>query len=310
VAASAPAPRYEILGLSRAAAAAYDGRSRQPLRPRRRPAEEEALMTTTAPTRPPSAAARATLVALAAASLLSACGGGGDAPPAGPSTLVVTGSTSSVATAAAPAWRERLLAWLLPGAAHAAPVTAGSPTVLRLRFHSLWISPYTDCREPTVVQTYDPPREFNLFDAPTLFAGTPAAGTYHCLIFEADDLKTIVPDAAAQTAFPAHCRVGTEYTTDLYRAPDNDFRRLDGSVITARGSRAVPVRDRVYFYASTDRAAVTARGPSIHQTLPLTAPLVVPGRTTLYVDATNGLLGDVEDGIGFCAVEGGVMGFR
>jgi hypothetical protein len=280
VAGSAPALRYEVLGLSRAAAAAYDGRSRQPLRPRRRPAEEEALMTTTAPTRPPSAAASATLVALAAASLLSACGGGGDAPPAGPSTLVVTGSTSSVATAAAPAWRERLLAWLLPGAAHAAAVTAGSP------------------------------REFNLFDAPTLFAGTPAAGTYRCLIFEADDLKTIVPDAAAQTAFPAHCRVGTEYTTDLYRAPDNDFRRLDGSVITARGSRAGPVRDRVFFYASTNHAAVTARGPSLRQTLTLTAPLVVPGRTTLYVDATNGLLGDVEDGIGFCVVEAGVMGFR
>jgi hypothetical protein len=276
---------------------------------RRRPAEEEALMTTTAPTRPPSAAARATLVALAAVSLLSACGGGGDAPPAG--TLVVTGSTSSVATAAAPAWRERLLAWLLPGAAHAAAVTAGSPTVLKLTFHSLRISPNDDCSGPyTVVQTYDPPREFNLFDAPTLFAGTPAAGTYRCLIFEADDLKTIVPDAAAQAAFPTHCRVGTEYTTDLYRAPDNDFRRLDGSVITARGSRAVPVRDRVFFYASTNRAAVTARGPSIHQTLPLTAPLVVPGRTTLYVDATDGLLGDVEAGIGFCVVEAGVMGFR
>jgi hypothetical protein len=116
-----------------------------------------------------------------------------------------------------------------------------------------------------------------------------------------------VPDAAAQAALPAHCRVGTEYTTDLYRAPDSDFRRPDGSAITARGSRVAPVADRVFFYASTDRAAVAARpgGPSAQQTVPLASPLVVPGQTTLYVDATNGLLGDTEDGASFCVVEAG-----
>lgn len=37
---------------------------------------------------------------------------------------------------------------------------------------------------------------------------------------------------------------------------------------------------------------------------------VVPTQTTLYLDATIWLLGDVEDGVSFCVVEAGVMGLR
>lgn len=226
---------------------------------------------------------------------------------------MVKGSASRTATAAAPAWRDSLLAWLAPRSAQAQVVTAGSPTSMVMRFHSLQISANADCSGPyTTVQTFDPPREVDLVTNPTLFEGSPPAGTYRCVIFEADDLLAIRPDAAAQAAFPGRCVVGNTHVTDLYRAPDSDYRRPDGTLILAAGTRAAPVRQRVFFFATTDRAAATARtgGPSINQALPLSTPLVVPTRTTLYLDATNGLLGGVEDGVNFCAVEAGVMGFR
>ncbi len=259
--------------------------------------------------------ARAAALGGVLAVALAACGGGSDSPPpAGPS-LTVKGSASRTATAAAPSWYQRLFAWLAPRSAHAQAGPTGSPTSMKLRFYSLQISQNADCSGPyTVVQTFDPPREVNLFDNPTLFEGSPAAGTYRCLIFEADDLLKIVPDAVARAAFP-QCRTlppGSEYTTDLYRAPDNDFRRPDGSVITAAGTRAAPVANRVFFFATTNPGAATGRsnGPSPNQTVPLASPLVVPGQTTFYLDATNGVLGGVDDGTGFCVVEAGVMGFR
>lgn len=105
---------------------------------------------------------------------------------------------------------------------------------------------------------------------------------------------------------------GVETTTDVYRAPDTDFRDLAGAAIPARGTRAVPVADIVYFFATTHGAAATGRagGPSATQVLPLATPMIVPGQTTLYVDATNGMLGDVEDGVSYCVAEAGKIGFR
>lgn len=261
------------------------------------------------------AAAAPALAALAFA--LSACGGGSDAsaPPASGPTLVVKGSASRSATAAAPTWGDRLLARLGPRPAHAQtpPATAGSPTSMQMRFYALLVSANADCSGPyTTVQAFDPPREVDLVANPTLFEGSPPAGTYRCIIFEADDILAVRPDAAAQAAFPGRCLAATTHQTDLYRAPDADYRRPDGTPIIAAGTRAAPVRQRVYYFATTDRAAATARaaGPSATQTLPLASPLIVPTQTTLYFDATNGLLGGVEDGVSFCVVESGVLGFR
>lgn len=246
---------------------------------------------------------------------LTGCGGSDDAPPPPPPgpSLVVKGSASRTATAAAPAWHERLLAWLAPRSAQAQAVTAGSPTSMVLRFYSLQISANADCSGPyTTVQTFDPPRDFDLVTNPTLFEGSPAAGTYRCMIFEVDDILRIRADAAAQAAFPGRCAAGSTHSTDLYRAPANDFRRPDGSVITAAGTRAAPIAQRVFMFATTDRAAANARagGPSSNQSVPLSRPLIVPTQTTLYWDVTNGLLGGVEDGVSFCVVEAGELGFR
>jgi hypothetical protein len=177
----------------------------------------------------------------------------------------------------------------------------------------VWVSPNADCSGPyTLVQRHDGGREFDLVSSPTLFSGDPPAGTYRCLVFEADDRLVVRPDSAAVAAFPGRCVENTDSITDLYRAPDDDYRTHTGESIVARGSRAAPVTDRVFFFAAQDVDAATGRmnGPSPHQTVPLSSPLVVPGRTTLYLDATNGLWGDEEDGTPFCVVESGELGFR
>lgn len=230
-------------------------------------------------------------------------------------SLVVKGSASSGRTVgAAPTWHQRLLAWVMPRSAQAAPPPAGSPVSMVLTFHSLHVSVNADCTDPYVlVQRFDLPRSFDLVDNPTLFAGSPPPGTYRCVIFEMDDILTIRPDAEAATTFPGQCEEGRDHVTDLYRAPDNDYRNLAGDPINAVGTRAAPGRQRVFTFASYNlavKARVDSCRPSEHQSVLLSSPLVVPTQTTLYLDATNGVLGDVEDGVPFCVVERGQFGFR
>lgn len=254
---------------------------------------------------------RRTVCAAAAVMSLAGCGGGSgsDEPD-----LVVRGSSSRTGTVALPPWWMRWWAWLPMGGAVAQATTpTGSPLSMRLRLYALWVSPQADCSGPyTLVQRYEGGREFDFVASPTLFAGDPPAGSYRCIVFEADDRLVVRPDAVAAAAFPGSCRSDADAVTDLYRAPDADYRTPEGAPISAQGSRAAPVTDRVFFFAATDVDAATSRhnGPSANQTLELSAPLVVPGRTTLYLDATNGLLGGEEDGVAFCSVENGVLGFR
>lgn len=249
----------------------------------------------------------------AGALLLAACGGGDSGAPPATASLVIKGSMSRTQSAASPAGWQRALAWLAPRTARAQATTAGSPLSMVLTLHALLIGTNADCSGPYItVQTFSPPREVDLATNPTLFEGSPPAGTYRCLILEADDILAARPDAAAQAAFPGQCIVGVTHVTDLYRAPDTDYRRPDGTPINAAGTRAAPVRQRVFFFASTDRNAAISRpnGPSATQTLVLTSPLVIPTQTTFYLDATDGMLGGTEDGVNFCVVEAGVMGFR
>lgn len=259
---------------------------------------------------------RPAVVVAALCLILAACGGSETAAipesPAAPS-LVVKGSSSRTATAAAPAWWQRALAWLAPRAAYAQMTPAGSPTPVRMRFHSLLLSTNADCSGPYVtVQSFDPPLDVDLMTNPTLFESTTAAGTFRCLILEVDDVVEYRVDNAAQTAYPAQCSTAQTYQTDLYRAPDTDFRRPDGTTISGAGSFTSPNRQRVFFFVTTDPAAATSRtnGPSANQTLALPSPLTLPGQRTFYFDANNGIAGYEDDGVNVCAIENVAMGFR
>lgn len=253
---------------------------------------------------------------VSAVALLAACGGGSDSPPPAPPapTFVVKGSASKTQTAD---WQqrlvERLLAAIAPRAAQAQAATAGSPTSLKARLFALYLSRNADCSAPFVVSDYGTsPREVDLYTSPTLFEAIPPDGTYPCVIFKLSDQLRMTPDAAAAAAFPGRCVAGVETTTDTYRAPDTDLRDLTGTPIVARGSRAAPVEDIAYFFATTNVAAATGRpgGPSPNQTGQLASPMIVPGQTTLYLDFTNGVLGGVEMGVTYCVAEEGQIGFR
>ena len=255
----------------------------------------------------------ATLAATLAGTLvLASCG---ESPTANAPKLVIIGSASQTAVESAtrqtelPSW----IAWFAPRVAHAQGPTSGSPTALKMSFYTLYLSTNADCTSPVLARDYgSTPTEVNLYTNPTLFSADPPNGTYNCVIFKATDLIKITPDAAAGAAWPGRCATGVEATTDLYRAPDTDFRDLAGATVAARGTRGAPVADVVYFFATTNPAALASRvgAPSVNQTVPLTAPLVVPGRMTLYVDATNGLLGALDGTTPYCAMENGTMGFR
>jgi hypothetical protein len=253
---------------------------------------------------------------LTAVALLGSCGGSSESPPPAPQapTFVVKGSPSRVQTAGwQPRLVERLLAAISPRPAQAQVMTAGSPTSLKLRLYALYLSPNPDCSAPLIVADYGTsPREVDMYTDPTLFEATPPNGTYPCLIIKFSDLIRMTPDAAAAAAFPGRCTAGVETTTDIYRAPSTDNRDPSGAPIVARGSRTAPVEDITYFFATTDVAAARGRpgGPGPNQTAPLAAPMVVPGRTTLYVDFTNGVLGGNELGVTYCVVEQGQIGFR
>lgn len=232
------------------------------------------------------------------AAMLSACGGDDDAP-----ALTVVGSMSSVKTARTQPWYERMLVALVPAAR--AQVVGGGATALKMRFYTLYASPNADCTSPILVADHGAAAiERDLADGPVLFEGSPPAGTYRCLIVKASDLQKITPDDAAPTP---PCMHGVEFTRDLYREPDTDFQDLAGHPITAHGTDAAPIDDTVYFFASTDIAAVPSASPN--QTLLMSGPLVVPGRTTFYLDPSGGVTSNGSTPP-YCAVENAHMGFR
>jgi hypothetical protein len=80
-----------------------------------------------------------------------------------------------------------------------------------------------------------------------------------------------------------------------------------GAGITAHPAPAAPAEDTVYFFASADRTAVP--GVSFTQTVPMSSPLVGPGRMTLYVDPSGGVRA-TSDMPPRCSLEDGRMGFR
>lgn len=248
--------------------------------------------------------------------LAGVAAGCGSDDPAGPaeSTLVINVSSSRTATAPQVSWWRAIVDQFAPQTLYAAmQTTAGSPTAMRMRFFSVHIGASPDCTGLTEVGRFPGGMVANLVEEPTLIEADVDDGTYRCLVIEVEDQLAIFPDAVAAAAFPGRCTAGAESVTDLYRAGDEVvYRDLGGAAIPGRGSRASPVADRIFVFASTTPSAASSRtnGPTADQTVLLSGALTVPGQTTLYIDATDGLLGDIDDGTPYCVVEGGQLGFR
>jgi hypothetical protein len=199
----------------------------------------------------------------------------------------------------------------------ACPTCTGSPTSFTMTLYQAWISANTDCSSPVLIEDHGAAGTVvNLSTSPTLFSGTPAAGSYPCLIIVASDNLKFTVNPTAVAAHVGCIDTTTINTHDTYRDGEPDdgaWIDLDGNPIDATGSRAAPGADKVTTFATTDTASVVAGIGStpahMNQVLLLTSPLVVPGSVTLRQNWTDGIDNENDAGIDYCTLEDGSMGF-
>jgi len=104
----------------------------------------------------------------------------------------------------------------------------GSPTSLKITMYSIWVSTNADCTGLVSVADYGTAgQEFNIFDLPTLFQGSPADGTYNCMVIKMLDTMHFKPAQNGGT----ECVAGTEYPFDIARGQggvwvDTDFKSI------------------------------------------------------------------------------------
>jgi hypothetical protein len=235
----------------------------------------------------------ATLAGLVA--LASACSDGAQAPA---DTLTIHGSGS-----AAPALTTRPAASVTASSIAAADsILSGDPASMSIGMYALYISANEDCSEPILVADYGAtaqPKDF--MQSPVLFTGSPAAGTYKCVIFKMSDVIGMVP----ATSFGA-CVAGTFYEGDIYREGQTDWKDANLNPIVGTGTDDAPIDDHVAIFLTGNPAAVEARGVSQNQVVLLHSDLIVPGQSTFYWNAQ----GSVTEGGGACGIQPGQPEFR
>ena len=187
--------------------------------------------------------------------------------------------------------------------------TTGSPTSLKQKFYAAWISPNEDCSSPVLLQDHGADGKIvEFYSGETIFSGSPADGTYKCLIIKMSDFQTFVPDAVAGARWPTVCTTGTTYDEDIFTEDFTHYLNMDGTFIDGQGTYTVPVEQTTYSFVTTNPSAVIALGASVYQVLELVSPLIVPGQGTLYTDFSD-QVGVVENGT-VCWLEEPVIGFR
>jgi hypothetical protein len=217
---------------------------------------------------------RSLVVTLAFASTIAGC----STTPSGPDTgaaLTVYGTGAAAPAAVAPLTGET-------------PDDAifGAASSLTIRLYALWISPNTDCSAPVLVQQYSAAgtdKDFML--NPVLFQGTPSSGSYQCVMLKMSDVLRMKPS----TSFGA-CAAGVEYSGDIYRDGESDWKDVNMATVVGTGTDEVPIDDHVTIFMTTDPAAALARGISEHQLVALLSPMVVPGQNTFVMDASHAVM--------------------
>ncbi len=220
-------------------------------------------------------------------------------------TLVACSTADTVATNGAPALvvygsGSALGASLrMDGDSGAVFGPAGSLTI---KLYSLYISTNADCSSPQLVQDLGAAGlNKDFMTNPVLFEGTPAAGTYQCVMMKMSDVLNMKPG----TTFGG-CVAGTNYAGDIYRAGETDWVDQNLAPVIGTGTDELPSDDHVTIFMTRDTAAAMARGISNHQVVPLTSSLVVPGQTTFRMDASHAV---ATDGVQ-CGIEPPVMSFH
>ncbi|MCX6111957.1 MAG: hypothetical protein NTY22_01550 [Proteobacteria bacterium] len=228
--------------------------------------------------------------------ILAACGSS-----SGGGTYTVKSSTSAVATTVSIGTNE-------------IGNTFGSPTALKQKFYAAWISPNEDCTNAVLLQDYgDAGHVVDFYSGEVIFSGSPADGTYKCLISKSSDIQTFIPDAAAEGHWTAAvCSSTTTYTEDIFKAdtPIITYLNKDGTTINGQGTYTAPVEQVIYSYITTNPSAIIAKGAHAQQVLTLATPLIVPGQGTLYTDFTGQVSKETIGATTVCWLEQPVVGFR
>ena len=176
---------------------------------------------------------------------------------------------------------------------------AGSLTI---KLYSLYVSANTDCSGPQLVQDLGSAGlDKDFMTNPILFEGSPAAGTYQCVMLKMSDVLNMMP----ATTFGG-CVAGTNYAGDIYRAGDSSWVDVNLNRVAGTGTDSLPADDHVTIFMTRDTAAALARGISANQLVQLQSSLIVPGQTTFRMDASSAV---ATNGVQ-CGIEKPVMSFH
>jgi hypothetical protein len=184
---------------------------------------------------------------------------------------------------------------------------SGSPTYVAVKILGIWLSENTDCSDPVLVKENSAADYVDMTENPTLIEGSPADGTYNCLIVKQSDNIRFKADQTAVDAHAGCADTDTTYTFDTARE-GSTLVDLDGTVTNATGTAATPGEDTQYVFITTDPTALSS--PYSDHGMTLTSALEVPGNLTLYVDFTDQISNNTDDGGNYCWVEQPAVGFR
>jgi hypothetical protein len=234
--------------------------------------------------------------------LLAACSDG--TAPSGTPSLTIKGATHAPSAG----FRTGSLSARTASFAVAPSDTMSDPSAVRVGMYALWISQNADCSNAVLVQDNGDTAQYKDFVGnPTLFSGTPAAGSYKCLVFKMSDVIKF----ESATTF-AQCAASTEYAIDIYRSdnsadPSSVFKDVDLNPIAASGSDSMPVDNHVAIVMTRDTSAAIARGFSTNQVIQLGSDLVVPGSSTFVWGGTGTVRSDTGRP---CGLEPGSPSFQ
>jgi hypothetical protein len=212
-------------------------------------------------------------------------------------TLTIKGAATAAPKAAATVSRTAA-AYMPPDSG----LPTGDPASMTIGLYALYISPNADCSSPVLVSdngTTAVQKDF--VQTPVLFTGSPAAGTYKCVMLKMSDVLHMKP----ATSF-GPCVTGTEYAGDIYRDGETDWKDPQLNQVVGHGTDSLPVDDHVTIFMTRDTSAAYARGISPHQTIALGSDLIVPGQSTFY---WNGQ-GSVWSEHGMCSLQPGQPEFK
>lgn len=213
-------------------------------------------------------------------------------PAASDPTLIVHGSAG--APAAAPLRANRVV--------QGVAIATGDPSSLRVKMYALYISPNADCTAMELVQDNGDAAPYkDLVQSPLLFSAAATAGSYECVAMRMSDVVKFTPATTFST-----CTAGTEYTRDVYREGESDWKDVDLNTVVGSGTLDDPVDDHATIFMTTDPTAAIARGISENQVIPLGSALVIPAATTFYWNGD----GTVLDDSGRCSIDPGHPSFE